>query len=140
MIPMPVVMIFIFCSHGNTVRESENLLEKEELADSLPNVRTTVQFDGKRLNEHGEVVDREPCVLTGFPDGKERLLGIPKLPDSKGQTVGDSAYHLLVDHNAEDTVVAVVMDTTAANSGHKIGAGVILERKLNRALLKPYCE
>ena len=31
------------------------------------------------------------------------------------------------------------MDTTYANSGHKIGAGVILERLLGRALLKPYC-
>jgi hypothetical protein len=72
--PYTLMMIFIFCSHGNTACESEDFLKKEKLAELLPHISTTVQFDGRQLNEHGEVVDREPCVFTGFPDGKKCLL------------------------------------------------------------------
>ena len=78
-------------------------------------------------------------MLSGFEDGRERLLEIPAIPNGKGETIAKAMHEVIEKNDVAPTVAAICMDTTAANSGRHIGAGILLEKRLGRAVLYPYC-
>jgi hypothetical protein len=90
---MMMTTTFLFCtSFGDKARQEEWSMDKEELAQDLnEESRLAVNFDGKHLNKFGEIQEREPCLLTGFPDGRERLLEILKLEN--GNIIVKSEFH-----------------------------------------------
>lgn len=99
----------------------------------------TIQWDEKLLLDltGNEKVERLAVVLSqesGF-----QLLGVPKIENSTGEAMAQKVYSTLVDYNAINDVVAMSFDTTNSNSGYMRGAGVLLERKLGRNLLKLAC-
>lgn len=94
-----------------------------------------LHWDGKLLFDllQRKMVDRLPVVVT---NGKiERLLGVPKMEDSKGLTQANAVYEVLVDWGINTSIKAICCDTTASNLGVKKGAAVLLKRLLETKLM-----
>jgi hypothetical protein len=98
-----------------------------------------IHWDGKLLpNLTGsKKVDRLPVILTA-PD-VEFLLGVPELTSGDGEEIALAVYDTLKDWGLLDKVQAVSFDTTASNTGRLNGAAVLLQQKMNRALLYLPC-
>lgn len=65
----------------------------------------------------------------------EKLLGIPKMENSKGETISAEIYNFLCAWKLEELVEIVSFDTTAANTGLNNGAAFLLEKRIGRTLL-----
>ena len=114
--------------------------EKSRLnAEVATGIKTVCHYDGKEVDQRGELVERLPIVLSGFPDGEDRLLEAPIVEDGTGIVSAQKVHDVLMANNAQESVVAVSTDTTAAMSGVNHGSVVELERLLGRPLLKPFC-
>lgn len=50
-------------------------------------------------------------------DSKVKLLNVPALKDSRGTTVAAATHAALIDWKCTESVVGMVFDTTASNSG-----------------------
>lgn len=82
-------------------------------------------------------VDRLPVVATA--PSLEQLLGVPGLTSGTGLEISSAVYDNLQDWGLLDKIQAVVVDTTASNTGRLNGACVLLEQKLNRNILLLAC-
>ena len=108
---------------------------KSLAADAPKNL--TIHFDGKKTTEiksTGAKISQENLAVhvsytPGYEEG--RLLGIPKMGDGKGNTIKDAVVKAVTDHQLQDNVVALCFDTTAANTGKRKGAAVLIEEELN---------
>lgn len=98
-----------------------------------------VHWDGKLLPEisEKEKVDRLPVIISG--NGKEYLLGVPKLASGSGADIAAGVYEMLTEHQFQNKIEALCCDTTASNTGRINGACVLLEQKLNKDLLYLPC-
>jgi hypothetical protein len=100
-----------------------------------------LHWDGKLLKDVlGDSHERLAVLLSGAPEYPEgKLLGVPALLNSKGQTQADATHDLLEAWDLLDNVVALVFDTTASNSGVHKGAAKLIEERLGRKLLYLAC-
>lgn len=85
----------------------------------------------------GQLVDRLPVIVSGTD--KQQLLGVPKLSTGTGASQAEAVYKCLIDWGLQDNVVGMCFDTTSSNTGHKSGACVLIEEKLNRPLMHLAC-
>lgn len=84
-----------------------------------------------------KIVDRIAIVLS--QETGVQLLGIPKIENGTGEVMAEAVFTALSNWNATNDIVAMSFDTTSSNSGQWNGAAVLLERKLNKNLLKLAC-
>ena len=99
-----------------------------------------LQFDEKKYDENGNYIERMPILLSGFPDGEERLLEIPTIPDGKAKTVARKLHEVTTENNALELIVAVNADTPTSNSGQKGGSLVEFDRIDGKSRLHAYCK
>jgi hypothetical protein len=95
-----------------------------------------VHFDGKLLPSitGGPLKeDRIAILVTGYDT--EKLLAVPKASSGTGEVIAKVTLNTLADWNLCNKVVGMSFDTTAANTGLKKGACVLLENKLETKLL-----
>jgi hypothetical protein len=116
----------------------------EEVIDSIkenPPRFAALHWDGKLISDPlGVAGERLAVLVSGAPQYNEgKLLGIPTLADSTGQAQADASYDLLEVWDIVPSVVALVFDTTASNSGIKRGAAKLLESKIGKKLLYLAC-
>ena len=62
--------------------------------------------------------------------GTSKLLGVPKLERSTGKEMSNAVMTHLVAWESDKTVIGMCYDTTAANTGRKLGAATLLENAL----------
>lgn len=78
-------------------------------------------------------VDRLALVITA--ENMEKLLGIPKLEESRGENIAEAIENFLRKWKMECLVEIVSFDTTSSNTSVDKGAAYLLETKLGRDLL-----
>jgi len=97
----------------------------------------TLHWDGKIVPGDTE---RPAVLIAGLPDHKEgKLLGVPLIPDGSGTTQASVTHALTHEWNVENSIVGLVFDTTASNSGWKNGACVKLETLLRKRVFYFAC-
>lgn len=84
-------------------------------------------------------VDRLPIIVSF--DGKEQLLGVPKIDSGpgKGKRIAAAVYTLLVEWRMVNRVQGFSFDTTASNTGRLTGASCALEQLFERSVLYLPC-
>lgn len=104
-----------------------------------PDVPLAVHWDGKLLLDltGNQKVDRLPIVVAGA--GVQKLLSVPKLESGTGERQATAVHECLLEWNLEESVKALVFDTTASNTGKKKGACTLLQQKLGRNVLHIAC-
>ena len=117
---------------------------RQEIADDIKqtfssDIPLTVHWDGKLMPDITglEIVERLPIVVSG--GGMSKLLAVPKLSSGKGETIATAVHEALEDWHLCDNVQAMCFDTTASNSGSKLGACQLLQEKLGKELLALAC-
>ncbi len=75
-----------------------------------------------------EIEDRLAVLVTGR--NMEKLLGIPAMCAGTGENIAQTTFDTLSDWNILEKVIGMSFDTTAANTGIKNGACVLLEKNL----------
>jgi hypothetical protein len=131
----------------STTRRSRMCMRQHIAENIMDTVRQNpprfgaLHWDGKLLCDSlGEKYERLAVLLSGAPEYTEgKLLGVPSLPDSKGQTQADATYDLLQVWDLLDNVRALVFDTTSSNSGIHKGAAKLIEEHLGKKLLYLAC-
>ena len=91
------------------------------------------------LDENGKIVERFPIILTGFDDGKARVIGIPTVENGKGSTMAETTKDAVSSVEADELIAAVGGDTQASNTGEFSGMFRKLEDLFQRRLLKVPC-
>ena len=104
-----------------------------------PTVSLTVHWDGKLIPAltGKEKVDRLPVLVSGF--GVDQLLSVPKLASGSGENQADAIVKALEDWEITDRGEAMSFDTTASNTGPRIGACTLVQQKLKKKLLSLAC-
>jgi len=95
-----------------------------------------VHMDGKLLpaiSGKPEKEDRLAVLVTGR--NMEKLLGVPAMRAGTGENIAQTTFDTLSDWNIQDKVIGMSFDTTAANTGLKNGACVLIEKKMGKQLL-----
>lgn len=117
---------------------------RQSIAENLktsfrPQVPLTIHWDGKMLEDitGREMVDRLPILVSG--EGVEQILAAPKLLRGTGEATACAVYDTANEWQISDKVKFMCFDTTAANTGPRNGACVLLEQKLDRDLLWLAC-
>ena len=116
---------------------------KEQLRTS--HLRLVLHFDGKMIEDNvGETFQTADhlAVLLSSPDlasGQPQLLGIPALDSGTGAQMCTTIMELVEQWEATDFIIGICYDTTASNTGYKSGSVVLIERFLQRSLLKFPC-
>jgi len=124
------------------VREKVRKLRAEQLRSSFNNdlfKESVVHWDEKMLPSltGKDLVERLPVLISC--EGREKLLGVPKLSAGTGEEQAENVFQLLIDWRISDSVVAVCCDTTASNAGRLNGACVLLEQRLKKDMLYLMC-
>ncbi|XP_029672394.1 uncharacterized protein LOC115241023 [Formica exsecta] len=94
-----------------------------------------VHYDGKLMQDINtkSKTERLPVVVA---NGQiEKILHVPALNDSKGETQAEAVYEVLNDWGLTKSVKAICCDTTASNMGIKNGSAVLLESLLMTDIL-----
>ena len=122
-----------------SVRKSLVLSQKDLFIPSTPLV---AHFDGKLLPDSDgrsdELVDRMPIVVSGV--NVEKLLAIPKLPISTGESMGQAVIQTLQDwKGVPDWLAGLCFDTTSSNTGIHTGAITVIQRAFDKRLLFLAC-
>ena len=109
---------------------------RDEFKSTVPLV---VHWDGKLLKDltGNELVDRLPVIVSGA--GVDQLLGVPKLHVGSGESQASAVVRLLEEWRVVDNVKGMCFDTTSTNTGHRNGACVLIEQKLQKNLLHFAC-
>jgi hypothetical protein len=68
-----------------------------------------------------------------------KLLGIPSIPDSTGESQNKAVVTLMEDWEVIDSVVAMCFNTTASNTGRWKGSVALIERRLNHPVMWLAC-
>jgi len=85
------------------------------------------------IKDGRESVERIAVLVSA--DGKEKLLGIPKVMSGTGENIARVCMDLVKEHGMEERVKGLSFDTTASNTGVHAGACVLIEKSFNRELL-----
>lgn len=91
-------------------------------------------FEGKRQEQH-----RLVSLLSSPSLSKEQLLGVAPLEKESGYSIALEVYNQLLGQDCADQVAGVVFDSTAVNTGSEEGAGIHLQRLLDRPILVIEC-
>ena len=111
--------------------------------DWTPPSKGVIHWDGKLMDtlDHSGIEDRLPILISGI--GGAKLLGVPALPHKSSEKAGNlisaATVNLLTEWKCADSVIGMVFDTTATNTGHITGGCVAIQRDLNRPLLWLAC-
>jgi hypothetical protein len=107
----------------------------------IPPKHCTLHWDGKLIPDiRGEKKERLGILVSGVPTAEEgKVLGVPVIDSSTGMDQANATFNLAQQWGLCDNVRALVFDTTASNTGWKIGACVQLETLLGRKLLMLAC-
>lgn len=102
---------------------------------------STLHWDGKLIPDfRKENKERLGILVSGMPDFEEgKLLGIPVITNTTGEEQARATSSLANEWKLSDNVRSLVFDTTASNSGLKIGACVQLEKLLDKKLFMLAC-
>jgi hypothetical protein len=125
-------------SYSSIRRARQNFRKKvaENLkTDFKSDVPLTIHWDGKLLEDitGDKVVDRLPILISGL--GVDQLLGVPKLTSGTGENTATAVYEKILEWNVYDKVKCMCFDTTASNTGRRIGACVLIEQKMDNDML-----
>ena len=82
-------------------------------------------------------MDRVAVLVTG--GGIEQLLAVPKIGRGTGQEQCDACLRALEDWHLKPMVRGLVFDTTASNTGLRIGACTLIDKALNTELVWLAC-
>jgi len=119
---------------GKEIRTDAALLAKASF--TAPKY-ATLHWDGKIVPGDTE---RLAVLIAGLPAHREgKLLGVPVIPDGSGTTQASVTHALTHEWNVENSIVGLVFDTTASNSGWKNGACVKLETLLRKRVFYFAC-
>ena len=123
---------------SNRQHIAENIMEKIK---EKPPQFGAMHWDGKLLQDSlGDKFERLAILLSGSPEfSSGKLLGVPQLGDSKGQTQADASYDLLEAWGLKESVFTLVFDTTASNSGVHMGAAKLIEELVDKKLFYLAC-
>ena len=91
-------------------------------------------FEGKRQEQH-----RLVSLLSSPSLSMEQLLGVAPLEKESGYSIALEVYNQLLAQDCEGQVAGVVFDSTAVNTGAEEGAGIHLQRLLDRPILVIEC-
>ena len=91
-------------------------------------------FEGKRQNQH-----RLIYLISSPSLGREQLLGVAPLEKESGYSIALEVYNQLLGQECDSQVAGVVFDSTAVNTGGEEGAGIHLQRLLDRPILVEEC-
>ena len=69
----------------------------------------------------------------------EQLLSVPKLVNGTGEEISNAVVTMIQEWRVESQVKAMCFDTTASNTGRRIGACGVIETKLDKNLLHLAC-
>ena len=129
---------------SRTTIQRQRKKARKEFAEDMkrtfqPDHPLMVHWDGKIMPDiiGFKTVDRLPILVSG--DGKEKLLGVPKLQHGTGKNASECIYNMLQDWDTVDQIEGMCFDTTSVNTGHLNGACILLEEKLGRQLLWVAC-
>ncbi len=81
-------------------------------------------------------------VVVSYPTAKPntQFLAAPRIPDSKGLSMKNAVMDTLeVWEIPNDRVIGICWDTTASNTGCRIGSATLVEQELGRAVLHIAC-
>ena len=120
---------------------SANRIEEAKLIEEtwIPPEYLEIHWDGKTFKQASGKKEERLAVHAGPPP---KLLGTPKIADGTGQTQCCSVMNLekKVDKwQLKASVVALVYDTTSANSEAYNGAAILIEKQIVRSLLRLEC-
>lgn len=128
----------------NTIKRSRIVTRKETAASIkaqfTPKIPLLLHWDGKLLiDASGQgMVDRIAILVTGGTE-VEQLLGVPKIGRGTGQAQADSCLNALEEWKLKDKIQGLVFDTTASNTGWKMGACTLIEKALGREVVWIAC-
>ena len=112
----------------------------EEIKSSFSvKVPLLLHWDGKILPDlSGHIkIERLPILISG--EKCTKLLAVPKLLNSKAETVACVIMETVEKWNLRDQVKGFCFDTTAVNTGERAGVCTILEKRLNKDVLHFAC-
>ena len=104
--------------------------------DWTPPERATIHWDGKLMGslENKDInEERLPILVSG--DGSIKLLYVPAIVSGIGQNIATAVQTAVQDWKCEDNILCMAFDTTSSNTGHTIGACVLLQNLLGRPLM-----
>lgn len=87
----------------------------------------------------GVVDDRIAVLISGFLLLTPKLLAIPSIPDSTGDSQNKAVVTLMEDWEVIDSVAAMCFDTTASNTGRWKGSVALIKRRLNHPIMWIAC-
>lgn len=111
---------------------------KERFLD-MPLDNIVFHWDGKMMNDflNREQSDRIAVIVTN--NDFEKLLGVPELENSSGETLANALFDVLEDWQLGEKIKAFCCDSAATNLGPMNGAAVLLEQMLRRDILYLPC-
>lgn len=103
-----------------------------------------VHWDGKMISElmpNSKLakVERLPVIVVESRSGMQKLLGIPKISNSKGISMAEAVFQTLNEWDLVDKVEGMCFDTTVSNTGVNIGACKYLQDMIGHDLLPLAC-
>ncbi|XP_050541482.1 uncharacterized protein LOC126905632 [Daktulosphaira vitifoliae] len=127
----------------DSIRRARNfnrkIINNEIIKYFKPNTALMVHWDGKMLPSQNKKNYTERLAVLVSGDGKTKLLGVPKLLNSTGQSQADAVIKLLIDWNLVNQTNMMCFDTTASNTGKLNGACILIEKQLGKELLSFAC-
>lgn len=110
----------------------------------VPPLRASLHWDSKIMTSLTYQNELEERLTISVGDSNEiKLLGVPSYKpgtDRKsGDIISDLTVNLLHTWNCADSIVNMVFDTTASNTGHLSAACITIQHNLQRALLWSAC-
>jgi hypothetical protein len=126
-------------SIGRQRKQWRKLIAEEIKKDFDMDVPLVVHWDGKMLPDltGKDHVERLPVLISG--QGVQKLLGIPKLQRGTGENAASAVADCVEEWGVLGQIKAMCLNTTATNTGHKSGACILLEQKINKELLWLAC-
>jgi len=112
-----------FILSRSTVKRARKMLRKESTT-SIKSKLSDIDLDFVVIHWDSKIltiitgksnIDRLPVVATA--PGVEQLLGVPGLTSCMGSEVSSAVYDILLEWSLEDKIQAMVVDTTASNTG-----------------------
>lgn len=122
---------------------ANNVREKTKTSLAEENGASFLHWDEKQLeNATQEQLESnfvERCAILASNKHGAHLLAIRKLVSATGCIIADACVFLLQLFCFTSSIVGIVFDTTASNTGFENGAGPIIERRVGKKLLYLAC-
>lgn len=127
----------MYCTHQTNRKAIAESYQSKEFCPGHPLV---LHWDGKHLldiEQGKESVDRIAVIVSG--DGKEKLLGVPKVMARTSKEVARVCFDLVKKYGMDELVRELSFDMTASNTGIHFGARSLTEKGLGRKLVDFVC-